>query len=400
MRGDILKNSRFKIRKLIVFLIVAAVVLNSAIVVFAMGNSRSINSFKEAFSSGEYDKAYSIYSKISSKGTKNVGYISEYLNSELDEIKNEYIGKKIDDSQLEIKLNEIIKYPVNREKILEIEKAVVEIKTSREHYKKALQLKDEGNFEGAIKEIESMSKIDPDIRDAQTLNIRLLDDFKTSLYNNAEEVYKSKNISWAISILESKLDYFKDNKEYKEKIDFYKEEKAKEDKLAEEKRKKAEEAKRKAEEERKAALAAPFTNNNDQESRINSLNLNSSTSYLVWVDIQSQMTYIFKGYTNHWDLVQAFQSSTGKSGSDTPRGIFKVNGRGTWFFSNKYQQGGKYWVRFLGNYLFHSLPMDNGQNVVDPTLGVAASHGCVRLSVDNSKWIYYNIPNGTTVYIK
>ena len=26
------------------------------------------------------------------------------------------------------------------------------------------------------------------------------------------------------------------------------------------------------------------------------------------------------------------------------------------------------------------------------------SHGCVRLDIDNAKWIYDNVPGGTTIY--
>jgi len=33
-------------------------------------------------------------------------------------------------------------------------------------------------------------------------------------------------------------------------------------------------------------------------------------------------------------------------------------------------------------------------------LGRRASHGCIRLTVDNAKWIYSNCPVGTTVVIQ
>jgi lipoprotein-anchoring transpeptidase ErfK/SrfK len=34
---------------------------------------------------------------------------------------------------------------------------------------------------------------------------------------------------------------------------------------------------------------------------------------------------------------------------------------------------------------------------MDPTLGANVSHGCVRLALDNAKWIYKYVPNKTTV---
>ena len=70
------------------------------------------------------------------------------------------------------------------------------------------------------------------------------------------------------------------------------------------------------------------------------------------------------------------------------------------FYSEQYEQGGKYWVQFLGDYLFHSLPYDEDQDeIVDNTLGVPASHGCIRLDTEDAKWIYDNCRYGTTVVI-
>ena len=36
---------------------------------------------------------------------------------------------------------------------------------------------------------------------------------------------------------------------------------------------------------------------------------------------------------------------------------------------------------------------------MDGRLGMHLSHGCVRLDIDNAKWIYDNIPYGTKVVI-
>ncbi|WP_418253284.1 L,D-transpeptidase [Gordonibacter urolithinfaciens] len=39
------------------------------------------------------------------------------------------------------------------------------------------------------------------------------------------------------------------------------------------------------------------------------------------------------------------------------------------------------------------------RNVQDGRLGMNLSHGCVRLAIENAKWIYDNIPSGTKVYV-
>ena len=134
---------------------------------------------------------------------------------------------------------------------------------------------------------------------------------------------------------------------------------------------------------------------------INSLSIESLTPYLIHVDIATQKTYIYEGSKNKWNLVKSFLCSTGIKGEDTPSGIYTIKERGNWFFSEKYNQGGRYWVQFFNDYLFHSTPYNKEQTqIVDNTLGTPSSHGCIRLSEEDSKWIYDNIPSGSKVIIK
>ncbi|MDS0528138.1 L,D-transpeptidase [Clostridium sp. SHJSY1] len=136
-------------------------------------------------------------------------------------------------------------------------------------------------------------------------------------------------------------------------------------------------------------------------SNINQLSLDSTTSYLVQVDLNNQKTNIYKGKKNSWNLIKSFSCSTGTNGEETPKGTYTIKEKGAWFFSNSYKQGGKYWVQFYGNYLFHSLPYNEDKSkIVDFTLGKPASHGCVRLGESDSKWIYDNIPRGSKVIVQ
>lgn len=140
---------------------------------------------------------------------------------------------------------------------------------------------------------------------------------------------------------------------------------------------------------------------NITKNNINTLSLDSKTNYLVVVSLSNQDTYIYKGSKNKWNLSKTFKCSTGIKSAETPQGIFSIKEKGTWFFSEKYKQGGKYWVQFSGNYLFHSMPFDKDKNtILDDTLGTPSSHGCIRLSVDDSKWIYDNVPQDTKIIIK
>jgi lipoprotein-anchoring transpeptidase ErfK/SrfK len=119
--------------------------------------------------------------------------------------------------------------------------------------------------------------------------------------------------------------------------------------------------------------------------------------FKIDVSIGEQKVRIYKDN----DVLQEFTVSTG-SDNCTPLGTFTIQTKGEWFFSEKYQQGGKWWVRFKGDYLFHSVPMDREQNIIPEEaakLGTPCSHGCIRLEVEDTKWIYDNIPTGTPVFI-
>lgn len=135
----------------------------------------------------------------------------------------------------------------------------------------------------------------------------------------------------------------------------------------------------------------------DMEFFVNEINdFNSKTNYFIWIDLSRQLVNIFKGEKGNWELIHSFLCATGKNKTPTVRGTFEVNGRGLRFGN---AVGAKNWVRFYGNYLLHSITIDAKGNILDSTLGKRASHGCVRLSMEDSKWVYDNIPDGTTVWI-
>lgn len=124
------------------------------------------------------------------------------------------------------------------------------------------------------------------------------------------------------------------------------------------------------------------------------------STYWIDVDVSEQQVKIMQDEEVLWTMT----ASTGVEGKETPLGTFQIQNRGDWFFSEKYQQGAKYWVSFKdwGIYLFHSLAMDKDKNVIPEEaekLGERASHGCVRLAIEDAKWIYDNIPERARVVI-
>ncbi len=125
----------------------------------------------------------------------------------------------------------------------------------------------------------------------------------------------------------------------------------------------------------------------------------SDTKWLILVNCSTNKVGIFYGSKGNWSLRYYWSCTTGKSSSPTVKGTFKVSGRGIGFDGDYYTCW--YYTQFYGNYLFHSVLYAKGSqtSIVDGRLGQNLSHGCVRLSMTNAKWIYNNIPNGTKVYI-
>lgn len=140
--------------------------------------------------------------------------------------------------------------------------------------------------------------------------------------------------------------------------------------------------------------------NNSLEKTINSKNSYSSTAYFIWIDLPRQKVNIFKGSNKKWHLIRSMACSSGKSRTPTVKGNFTVGSKGSYFISD----GGarcKYYTQIRGNYLFHSVLYDRrGNYVIDNTLGVPVSHGCVRLALKDAKFIYDNIPARTAIWSK
>lgn len=98
--------------------------------------------------------------------------------------------------------------------------------------------------------------------------------------------------------------------------------------------------------------------------------------------------------------VNAFVCSTGPA---TPAGTYKTLERSRWqyLYDNCW---GQYATRIIGHILFHSVPYFT-QNPGDleyeqyNLLGTPASLGCIRLCVEDVKWIYDNCPQGFTCVI-
>ena len=126
----------------------------------------------------------------------------------------------------------------------------------------------------------------------------------------------------------------------------------------------------------------------------------------IRVSLKGNRVYILRGNKRVYTML-ASAGLFKKGKSLTPTGNYKIkNGRGDSFYNPELNEGANNWTSWDQEnvYLFHSVPTKgNGKyNIKEAEkLGVKpASHGCIRLSVPDSRWLAENIPVGTKVIIK
>ena len=360
-----------------------------------------VNNFYSKFNSCDFTEAKkiinndSIYLKLKKKKLNNDlnAYFSEVVNN----ICQSLLESNEEKEKALIVFNEIKSYNILNSSInkliISLDKNYV-VQTESD-YKAILLLGVDSYKNGNLKEgIDYLKKIPSTSKYASKANKYIkqyVNEYKEGLFNQADELVKDDYYTKAINLLKDADTSIIDvnDTDIEAKINSISE--ARENYLtsisSNENKQETISASSK--------LLQSLTSNN-----INTLNIESLTSNLIYVNLKDQITYIYKGSINNWDKIKSFKCSTGIESEKTPTGIFDVRERGAWFFSDKYNQGGKYWVQFYGDYLFHSVPYNKDQSeVVDYTLGVPASHGCIRLKTEDAKWIYDNIESGTKVII-
>ena len=124
----------------------------------------------------------------------------------------------------------------------------------------------------------------------------------------------------------------------------------------------------------------------------------SATGWLLMVDTRLNKVGVYQGRYKNWRQVCYWSCTSGAASTPTVKGQFTVGSKGLAFGSGYTCW---YYTQFYGDYLFHSILYNPGSmtSVQDGRLGINASHGCIRLAIQNAKWIYDNIPVGTKVVV-
>jgi len=125
-----------------------------------------------------------------------------------------------------------------------------------------------------------------------------------------------------------------------------------------------------------------------------------STGKQIEVSISEQRMYVWQGET----LLHDWVVSTGKQGSGTAAGLFRVQSKipeawgGQWSLRMPHWLG-IYWVGTIENGI-HALPINaNGTTLWEGYLGTPVSFGCIILSTENAQTLYDWADIGTPVWI-
>ena len=145
----------------------------------------------------------------------------------------------------------------------------------------------------------------------------------------------------------------------------------------------------------------------------------SADTYYVIVDIYWQMVLVYmKGDDGNPDLTQPVRymlCSTGSSkiGAETQRGTHTIGAARVRFGDFANGDAAQYWVHIdkfgkvnNGRTYMHSILYKKSKDLSTydiqsyNNLGSKASHACIRLTVPDARWIYYNCAPGTICLVR
>jgi len=140
--------------------------------------------------------------------------------------------------------------------------------------------------------------------------------------------------------------------------------------------------------------------------------------FYIVLDVRNQIVFVYEKdedgeYTR---LVRCFICSSGRTepenpedpedkGTPTPTGIWRMGARERFgkfaAFGGEYA---RYWTQIVGGNYFHSIMFGKREVTALKSgafgrLGSAVSHGCVRLYIEDAKWLYYYACPGTRVEV-
>ena len=144
----------------------------------------------------------------------------------------------------------------------------------------------------------------------------------------------------------------------------------------------------------------------------------SDTNWAICVDVHAHEVMVFNRANKNsaWTLARQFKCGTGNTAAGTPTFRGELTLGGGWSPSaNKYLPaedriykydyfGAWYYMPYYLDQGFHSVIDGDMDGYVSPSdtasqVGKDISHGCIRCPMDDLKWVWENVPDGSRVII-
>ena len=118
-------------------------------------------------------------------------------------------------------------------------------------------------------------------------------------------------------------------------------------------------------------------------------------AWVLFVDL----TRLTVAAVENGEVIRVMPCSAGDAGHPTPRGRYETDYK-TEFMGKEGVYLCRWGVHYYGGYLLHSVLYTwRGDEILDGELSARISHGCVRLSPEDSRWIYETAPLGAVVLV-
>ncbi len=129
--------------------------------------------------------------------------------------------------------------------------------------------------------------------------------------------------------------------------------------------------------------------------------------YTIVVDLTNKIVTIYEreGGNAYGSIARQSLCTIGAKDTETPTGSWRLNARRRRFgYFSEFDVYAQYWVNVIGGIYFHSIlytqPVEGYFTRTSfNNLGRASSHGCIRMLVEEVRWMYYNCPPGTLVVV-
>ena len=125
-------------------------------------------------------------------------------------------------------------------------------------------------------------------------------------------------------------------------------------------------------------------------------------TYSIEIDLTNRVMTVFDSAGTP---VRQMLCTIGRWDTPTPQGTFLMGGQRERFgYFEKFECYAQYWSQIDGDIFIHSVlyrekDADTLIRSSYRNLGRASSHGCVRLTVPDARWIYENVAPGSQVTI-